>query len=147
MKIVNRKARFNYEFLEKLEAGITLLGSEVKSVKKGQISLNEAFVRIDPQKEAWLINAHIHPYQFADNKNYDPIRNRKLLLHKQEILALLKKIEGKNLTIVPISCYTRQGKIKIELALAKGKKLWQKKEKIKKQDLERDLERELKDFK
>lgn len=147
MKIVNRKARFNYEFLEKSEAGIALLGSEVKSVKKGQLSLDEAFIRIDPKKEAWLINAHIHPYQFADNKNYDPLRSRKLLLHKQEILALLKKIEGKNLTIVPISCYTRQGKIKVELALAKGKKLWQKKEKIKKQDLERDLERELKGFK
>lgn len=147
MKIVNRKTRFNYEFLEKLEAGIALLGSEVKSVKKGQLSLDEAFIRIDHNKEAWLINAHIHPYQFANNKNYDPLRSRKLLLHKQEILGLLKKIEGKNLTIVPISCYTRQGKIKVELALAKGKKLWQKKEKIKERDLERDLERELKSFK
>lgn len=143
MKVVNHKARYNYDFLEKFEAGIALTGPEVKSVKKGQIKLAESFVRIDSKGEVWLVNCHIHPYQFADNRDYQPTRSRKLLLHKKEILSLVKKMEAKNLTIVPASCYIRRGRIKLELALAKGKKKWQKKEKIKKRDLERDLEREL----
>ena len=143
VKIINRKARYNYEFLEKFEAGIVLTGAEVKSVKKGQIRLDEAFVRIDPNGEVWLTNVHIHPYEFADNKNYQPTRSRKLLLHKKEILSLAKKMEGRNLTMVPVSCYTKRGVIKLELALAKGKKKWEKKEKIKKRDIEREMERDL----
>lgn len=147
MKVVNRKARFNYELLEKFEAGIVFSGAEVKSVKKGQIKLDDAFVRIDPNQEVWLINCHIHPYAFANNSHYDPKRSRKLLLHKKETLALQKRIEGKNLTIVPVSCYTHNNTIKLELALARGKKTWQKKEKIKERDLEREMERDLGSFK
>ena len=145
MKIINRKARYNYEILEQIEAGIILTGAEVKSVKKGQIKLEESFVRIDPDLQVWLINAHIHPYQFADNRDYNPRRSRKLLLHKKESLALAKKMEGKNLTLVPTACYTLKGRIKLEVALARGKKTWQKKEIIKQRDIEREMERELKD--
>jgi SsrA-binding protein len=141
MKITNRKARYNYEFLEHIEAGIVLLGSEVKSVRQGHITLDDAFVRIDPNLEVWLINCHIHPYKFADNSSYDPKRSRKLLLHKKETLVLLKKMEGKNLTVVPTSCYTIGQKIKLELALARGKKFWEKKNKIKQRDLDIDTER------
>ncbi len=144
MKVFNRKARYNYEFLEHVEVGVVLLGSEVKSVRQGHITLDDAFVRIDPNLEVWLINCHIHPYKFADNSGYDPKRSRKLLLHKKEILALLKKMEGKNLTVVPIACYTIGQKIKLELALARGKKLWEKKNKIKQRDLDIDTERTMK---
>jgi SsrA-binding protein len=144
MKVVNRKARFNYEIKDTLEAGIVLTGPEVKSVKKGQISLNEAFVKIDDKQEAWLVNAHIHPYKFAKLTNYDPTRRRKLLLNKKQILSLQKKIEAANLTLVPLKCYTARGKIKIEVGIGKGKKTWQKKEKKKQQDLEREAERILK---
>ena len=143
MKIINRKAKYNYEFLEKLEAGIVLTGAEVKSIKKGRIRLDDAFVRIDFNLGAWLTNAYVHPYEFADNRNYQPTRSRKLLLHKKEILSLAKKMEGRNLTMVPVSCYTKRGVIKLELALAKGKKKWEKKEKIKKRDIEREMERDL----
>ena len=100
-KVINRKARYNYELGERIEAGIVLTGAEVKSVKDGKISLDESFSRIDPNGEVWLVNCHIHPYRFADNRNYDPTRSRKLLLKKHEILSLFKKTENKNLTIVP----------------------------------------------
>lgn len=147
MKVVNKKARFNYQFLEKLEAGIVLTGSEVKSVRQGRIRLDDSFVRIDPKGEVWLINSHIHPYIFADNRSYDPARSRKLLLHKKEILTLAKKMEGKNLTLIPTACYSRKRSIKLELALARGRKKWEKKEKIKKRDIEREMRRELKRLK
>jgi len=144
VRIINRKARFNYEFLEKIEAGIALSGPEVKSIKQGKINLNDAYVRIDPNQEVWLINANISPYPFADNRNYDPTRTRKLLLHKKEILSLSKKMEAKNLSLIPTACYLKKGVIKLEIALAKGKKRWQKKEAIKKRDIEREMARELK---
>ena len=143
LKIINRKASYNYEFLEKIETGIVLAGAEVKSAKKGQIKLDEGFVRIDENGEAWLVNANIYPYQFADNRNYQPTRSRKLLLHKKEILRLAKKMEGRNLALVPTACYTKKGVIKLEIALAKGKNKWEKKEKIKKRDIQREMEREL----
>jgi len=147
VKVINRKAKYNYEFLEKFEAGIVLTGAEVKSAKKGQIKLDDAFVRIDDKGEVWMVNAHIHPYKFADNKNYQPTRSRKLLLHKKEILSLTKKMEGRNLTLVPISCYTQKRMIKLEIALSKGKKSWQKKEKIKRRDIDREMKRDLKNAK
>ena len=145
-KVVNKKARFNYNLSEKIEAGLVLTGAEVKSVKHGRIRLDDAFIRIDNQLEAWLTNAHIHPYQFADNKNYDSKRPRKVLLHKKQILSLVKKIENRNMTIVPTSCYTKKNTIKIELSLAQPKKKWQKKELIKRRDIDREVERELKNF-
>ena len=142
-KVTNRRAKFDYELLEKFEAGISLTGAEVKSVKNGHIKLDEAFVQIR-DGEAWLFNAHIHPYTFADNRNYDPVRNRKLLLHQNEILKLAQQTHEKNLTIVPLSCYTSHNRIKLEIALAKGKKKYDKREAIKKKDLQREIAGQMK---
>ena len=143
MKIINRRARYDYQLFEKIEAGIALIGPEVKSAKAGQMSLNESFVLIR-DGEAWLINAHIHPYPFAHQNDYRPNRTRKLLLHKQEILALEQKIRQRKLTLVPVSCYTKANKIKLKIALAKSKKKYEKKEAKRKKDLEREIEQELK---
>lgn len=142
MKILNRRARHDYQLLEKIEAGISLAGPEVKSVREGKISLDEAFVRIK-DGQAYLLNAHIHPYRFADIKDLDPRRTRKLLLHKKEILALEQKIKQKKLTIVPTACYTKGRRLKLEIALARGKKKYEKREAIKRRDVEREIEREL----
>ncbi len=144
-KIINRKARFDYELLEKVEAGIMLTGAEVKSVKQGQISLKEGFVRVDDNEEVWLVNAHIHPYKFADNKNYEPTRSRKLLLRKKEILSLLKKTEGKNLTLVPTAIYTRKNRIKVEIAIGRGKKKWDKRRAIKEREGKREARTAMKE--
>ena len=138
-KIINRKARFNYELLERVEAGIVLKGAEVKSVKLGRISLKEAFCRVDDNQELWLHNAHIHPYKFADNTDYEPTRARKLLLKKREILGLVKKVEGKNLALVPTAIYTKRGRIKVEIALGKGKKKWDKRKAIKDREQKREV--------
>jgi len=143
MRIVNRRAAYDYRLLEKFEAGIVLSGPEVKSIKAGHLHLEEAFCQIK-NGEVWLFNAHIHPYKFADVQNYDPRRTRKLLLHKKEILKLAQYSSQKGLTIVPISCYTKGNKIKLEIALAKGKKKYEKKTKIKERDLEREQEERLK---
>ena len=142
-KIINRRASFDYEILEKFEAGISLTGPEVKSVRNGHIKLEEAFVQIR-DGEAWLFNSHIHPYAFADNRTYDPVRNRKLLLHQNELLKLSQQTHEKNLTIVPLSCYTTSNRIKLEIALAKGKKKYDKREAIKKKDLQREIEGQIK---
>ena len=139
----NRKARFNYEILEKYEAGIEFLGTEVKSVRGGQMSLEGAFV-IVRGSEAYLINSNIPPYQIKNTpKDYDPLRNRKLLLTKKEITELAGS-EKMNLTIVPISVYNKNRKIKVEIALVKGKKKFDKRETIKKRDSEREVRREYK---
>ena len=141
----NRKARFNYEFLEKYETGIELLGTEVKSVRAGQMSLEGAFVIIRGG-EAFLINANIPPYQPKNApKDYDPLRNRKLLLTKKEIAELAGSEKNKSLTIVPISVYNKGRKIKVEIALVKGKKRLDKRETIKKRDTDREIRREIKD--
>lgn len=145
MKIVNKKARFRYQLQDRFEAGIVLTGAEVKSVREGRISLAEAYVRLHNQ-EVFLINANIAPYKFADNRGYEPTRTRKLLLHRKEITSLSHKLESKNLVMVPTAIYTQGKRIKLEVSLAKPKKLWQKKEAIKKKDLERETERELKNF-
>lgn len=141
MKLVNKKARFNYELSERFEAGIVLSGAEVKSVKEGKVSLNDSFARVDENGEVWLLNCHIHPYQFADNHDYDPTRSRKLLLKRKEILSLTKKIEGRNLTLIPTAMYLKQGKIKVELAIGRGKKQWDKRETIKKRESDREKQR------
>lgn len=145
MRIVNRRAYHNFQILDRFEAGIKLTGPEVKSIKGGRIKLERAFVKI-VGSEAYLVNAHIPPYPFARQEGYDPNRTRKLLLHKREIIALKTKIEQKNLTIVALSCYTtsrKRGLVKLELGLAKGKKRWEKRELIKRRDIEREVEREL----
>ena len=140
----NRKARFNYEIIEKYEAGIELLGSEVKSVRSGQMSLEGAFV-IVRGGEAYLINVNIPPYQPKNSpKDYDPLRNRRLLLTKKEIARLAGNDRNKSLTIVPISVYNKGRKIKMEIAIVKGKKKFDKRETIKKLDTDREIRREYK---
>ena len=140
----NRKARFNYEVLEKYEAGIELFGTEVKSVRGGQMSLEGAFV-IVRGGEAYLINANVPSYQPKNApKDYDPLRNRKLLLTKKEISTLSGSEKNKSLTIVPISVYNKGRKIKVEIALVKGKKKYDKRESIKKRDTDREIRREYK---
>ena len=138
----NRKARFNYEILEKYEAGIELLGSEVKSVRGGQMSLEGAFV-IVRGGEVYLINTNIPPYQAKNSpKDYDQLRNRKLLLTKKEIAELAGNEKNKSLTIVPISVYNKGRKIKEEIVLVKGKKKFDKRETLKKRDTDREIRRE-----
>src|SRR3990167_2972116 len=144
MKIANKRAFFDYEILEKFEAGINLYGAEVKAVRLGHADLTGSHVRI-MGSEAYLINAKIFPYQYSRPENYDEQRTRKLLLHKKEIIALKSKTEGQNLTLVPISLYTTKSFIKVEIALGKGKKQYDKKESIKKKDIQREVEQELSD--
>jgi SsrA-binding protein len=142
--IQNRKAYFNYEILEKIEAGIELLGFEVKSLKNGQGSLEGAHVTVRGS-EAFVINMQIPPYQPANTpKEYDPLRNRRLLLTKKEISDLAGAEGQKGLTIVPISVYNKGRKLKIEIAIVRGKKKYDKRETIKKRDTEREIRRDLK---
>ncbi len=121
----NRKAGFEYFLLEHFEAGISLTGTEIKSVRSGQISLAEAYVKVD-EKEAWLVNAHIAPYDPASQFNHDPLRPRRLLLHSREIRELWDEVRQKGVTVVPVRVYLKDGRAKIEIALAKGKKLYDK---------------------
>lgn len=140
----NRKARFDYEILEKYEAGIELLGTEVKSVRSGKMSLEGAFV-IVRGGEAFLINSNITPYQPKNApQDYDPLRNRTLLLTKKEIAELAASEKNKSLTIVPISVYNKVRKIKVEIALVKGKKKHDKRESIKKRETDREVRRAIK---
>lgn len=143
MKIINRRAYHDYQILETLEAGIQLTGAEVKSVKLRQIKLEGAFVRII-DNQLFLVNATIAPYSYAQQKvDYQSQRTRKLLVHKKEIISLETKLKKGNLTLVPVSCYTKRGLVKIEIGLAKGKKKYEKKEEKKKRDIEIEIAREL----
>ncbi len=145
MKIVatNRKAYHDYEVLETYEAGIVLKGTEVKSAKQGRINLKDSYAKID-NGEIFLINAHISPYTHGNVYNHDPRRTRKLLLHKKEIMRLYGKVKEKGLTLIPLKAYIKNGKIKIELGLCKGKKVYDKRAEIKKRDLEREMRYEMK---
>ncbi len=146
MKVVatNKKAFFLYEILETYEAGVSLLGSEVKSIREGRISLKESYAEIKGG-EAFLVNCHISPYGPANRLNHQPMRERKLLLHRREIKRLTGKIREKGLTLVPTKVLINErGKIKVEIALAKGKKAYQKREAIKERDRERELRTEMK---
>lgn len=142
MKITNKKALLNYQIIEKLEAGINLLGSEVKAVREGLADLSGSFAKIIGN-EAYLVNAKIFPYKYARPEGYDEKRTRKLLLHKSEIIALKSRMDGSNLSVIPLSIYTTKSFIKVELGLGKGKKEYQKKEAKKKKDIERSIEQEL----
>ncbi|MDP3998344.1 MAG: SsrA-binding protein SmpB [bacterium] len=142
MRVVNHRVSHDYQILEKFEAGINLIGPEVKSVKGGHADLTGSFVRI-VGSEAYLINAKIYPLPYARLDDYDERRTRKLLLHKKEIISLRGKTEGANLSIVPLALYTKKNLVKVEIALAKGKKEYEKRETIKRKDMERELEREL----
>jgi len=146
MKIIleNKKALFNYQILEKFKAGVVLTGQEVKSVKNGRISLRGAFVVVKGE-EVFLIGASIPPYQPKNApKDYNPQRSRKLLLKKSEIKHLIGKAKQKGLTMIPLKVYTERGKIKIEFAVVRGKKKVDKREEIKKREIEREIKRALK---
>ena len=147
IKIVatNRKASHEYFILERFEAGIALTGSEIKSVRAGQISLAEAYVRVDGH-EAWLEDAHIAPYEQSGRfYNHEPRRPRKLLLHRREIRGLWDEVRQKGVTIIPLCVYLKEGRAKVEIAIAKGKKLYDKRETIAKRDAQRELERNFRD--
>ncbi len=145
MKVVNRKAKFDYEIKDRLEAGIVLTGPEVKSAKAGSVDLSRAFCKILPSKfgarEVWVFNLVIAPYKHADNTNYDSGHKRKLLVHQKEIIALATKMQQSRLLLVPTALYTQSGKVKVEIGLARGKRKYEKREAIKKQDLRREMER------
>ncbi len=142
MEIVstNKKARFNYEIIEKVEAGIVLKGTEVKSIRNRNVSIGESYAQIKDD-EVFLHNLHISPYEQGNRENHDPIRVRKLLLHKHEIKKLVAKTQQKGLSLVPLSIYLRKGKIKVELGIGRGKRLVDKRESIKKKTIEREIER------
>jgi SsrA-binding protein len=136
----NRKASHEYFLLERIEAGIALQGSEIKSIRAGQMSLAEAYIRVDGD-QAWLEDAHIAPYEFAGIFNHEPRRPRKLLLHKKEIRQLWNQVRQKGVTIIPLRVYLKEGRAKVEIAVAKGKKLYDKRETLAKRDAEREIER------
>lgn len=138
----NRKASHEYFLLERFEAGIALQGSEIKSIRAGQISLAEAYVRVDG-REAWLEDAHIAPYEQAGRFGHDPRRPRRLLLHRREIRQLWNEVRQKGMTIVPTRVYLKNGRAKLEIAVAKGKKLYDKRQAIAKRDAEREIQRDV----
>ena len=137
----NRKARFEYEILEKVEAGIALLGSEVKSLRAGRASIEEAYAAIDARDEVYLLDAHIPEYPFSSYLNHEPKRKRKLLLHGAEIVRLRQKLKEKGLTLVPLSIYWKEGRAKCEIALAKGKRKFDKREAIRRREDRREMAR------
>ena len=137
----NRKASFEYFLMEKFEAGLVLQGTEIKSIRAGQISIQESYVDIQDGREAWLVEAHIAPYEQASRFNHDPKRKRKILLHKKQITELWNNIRIKGMTVVPIRVYLKGGRAKIEIALAKGKKASDKRATIAKRDEARNNER------
>jgi SsrA-binding protein len=138
----NRKARHNYSILELFEAGVALVGTEVKSLRLGQASLADAFATVD-NGEVWLRNLHIPEYEHGSWTNHDPRRNRKLLLHRHQIDTLIGKIRDGNLTLVPLSLYFSEGKVKVELALARGKQAHDKRQDMARRDAQREVLREL----
>ena len=147
IKIVaqNKKARFNYEILETYEAGIELKGTEVKSIRMSKINISDGYVSID-NSEAYLKQVHISPYEQGNIFNVDPLRVRKLLLHKSEINKLIGETTLKGYTIIPLKVYLKRGKVKVEIGLARGKKLYDKRESLAKKDADRRMQRELKNY-
>jgi len=141
--VSNRKARFNYHILETLEAGLVLTGAEIKSIRLGKMSIEEGYIR--PFNDGmYLLQAHIEPYVHSGELNYDPVRPRKLLLHKHEIDQLRGRVEQKGLTIVPLNVHLKKGKAKLEIGLAKGKDAPDKRQSIKEREVKRELQRVLK---
>lgn len=137
----NRKAHFEYFLLEQFEAGLSLQGTEIKSIRAGQISITESYVKVE-NGEAWLIESHISPYFAGSYNNHDPKRPRRLLLHKRELNKLWEAIKKKGMTVVPVKVYLKDGLAKLEISIARGKKLYDKRSEIAKKELERDLNRQ-----
>jgi SsrA-binding protein len=141
----NKKAWHNYSIEDRYQAGIALLGTEVKSLREGRANLGDSYGKIK-NGEVFLVDAHISPYNFGNRFNHDPLRTRKLLLHKREIRRLIGKVQEKGFTLIPLRLYFSDGKAKVELGLAKGKKLFDKRETLKRKTMERDMERGRKGF-
>lgn len=138
----NRKATHDYAVLERFEAGIALFGSEIKSIRAGQINIKEGYISIEG-RQAWLINVHISPYDPASGSNHDPLRKKRLLLHRKEILKLLESQQQKGLAIIPLRIYLKKGLAKAEIGLGRGLKKYDKRQVIAKRDAERDMRRAL----
>ena len=142
----NRKARYLYEILETYEAGIQLTGTEVKSIREGKVNLQDGYALIR-NGEAWLLNAHISPYSgIGQYFNHEPRRTRKLLLHRQEIRKLIGKVEQQGLTLVPLKMYLKRGLVKVNLGLGRGKKIYDKREDLKRRQDQRDIQRVMKNY-
>lgn len=143
MRIINKQLNRNYAVIERIEAGIELLGSEVKAVRTNHANLDGSHVRI-MDGEAYLINAKIFPYKFSRTENYDESRRRKLLLHKKETTALKSRLDQGNFTLIPAALYFKNNRVKLEIALVKGKAQHEKRQELRKKAIDRDIERELK---
>jgi len=141
--IVNRKAFFEFHLLDKFEAGLSLLGSEVKSIRENNVSLKESYIKVR-NFELYITGMNVGEYSHKGYSTHDPLRERKLLLNKKEILIIKKEIEEKGKTLIPIRLYFKRGKIKLEFSIAKGKKLWDKRKHKKDQDIKREIDRNMK---
>jgi SsrA-binding protein len=139
----NRRARFEYELLERFEAGIVLEGTEVKSLRDGKLNLGDSYCVIERDGQVYLKDAHISPYTHGTHHNHDPLRTRKLLLNRGEIRRLAQRVREKGLTLIPTRVYLKNGWVKVEIALARGRKKYDKREKIKERDAVRDTQRHL----
>ena len=143
--VSNRKARHEYEIVDQIEAGLVLVGSEVKSLRAGRANLGDAYARVI-KGEVWVIGMHISAYKEATSQNHDPLRERKLLLHRSEIKKLFRRVEEKGFTLIPLRLYFRKNVAKIELGIARGKRQYDKKVAIAQKDAKREMEREQKKF-
>ena len=143
MEILNRKARFNYDVVDTIECGIVLKGTEIKSIRAGKANIKDSY-GIIKNNEAYILNMHISPYENGGVFNHEETRTRKLLFHKNEILKLKNKLELEGFTLIPLKVYFVDGKAKIELGLCKGKKLYDKREDVKKRDIEREIAKKYK---
>lgn len=139
----NRKARHDYEIIDSMEAGIVLLGSEIKAIRESRVNLTDTYARFK-QGELWLIGMHISPYTKAAMENHEPLRDRKLLMHKQELKRLNRQVEEKGITLIPLKIYFRKHLVKVELGLARGKRKYDKRAAIAERDVKRDMERQTK---
>lgn len=139
---VNRKAQHDYHILERVEAGIVLTGTEIKAIRDGRVNLRDAYAR--PERgEMWLVGSHIGPYAAAGRFNHEPGRRRKLLLHRKQILELAREVEEKGLTLVPLRLYLKSGRAKVELALARGRRQYDRRQAIARREAEREMRRAL----
>jgi SsrA-binding protein len=141
----NRKAFHNYHIVDTYEAGIALTGTEIKSVRAARVNLTDGFVQIK-RGEAWLVNVHIAPYDFGNRENHEPRRERRLLLHKQEIRKLQSKVSERGWTIVPLRMYLKRGLAKVEIALVRGKRLYDRRDAVAQRDMDRELRRAIKEW-
>ena len=140
----NRKARHDFEILDTFEAGLVLVGSEIKSIRAGHVNLREGFVQAR-DNELWLLNTHIATYEQSGRYGHDPLRPRKLLLHRKEINRIIARVQEKGLTIVPVVLYLTRGRAKVEIALARGKRQYDKRESLRQRDSQRQIERSMRE--